>query len=224
MLKIRYYRIRVPGATNLNSLEGAAYRARPSGVSVLRASSAELVLRYTRARHLQAIQLLDDGSEVKTSIPTVEQCSMRLFGSNGEFILSVLDPPRGQRVAVELLTHLLEAQEFFMEPLEVAASLIQRHIRLFDAARLVSAKVRDFKVSDTAVGRLEVTSKSGLPDEIAPFLAGKYYRVDSLTYEVTHQFQRGLMQYASSGTLRVSGPLVEVAFPMFEKLLFNERR
>lgn len=224
MLKIRYYRIRVPGVTSLSALEKAAYRARPRGVSVLRASSTELVLKYTRARQLEAIQILDDGSEVKTSVPTVEQSSMRLFGSNGEFILSLLDPPRGQRVAVEVLTHLLEAQEFFIESLEVAATLIQNHISHFDAARLVSAKVRDFKVSDTAVGRLEVTSKSGLPTEIASFLAGKYYRVDSLTYEVTHQFQRGLLHYASSGTLRVSGPLVEVAFPMFEELLLRERK
>lgn len=221
MLKIRYYRIRVPSAKNLASLEAAAYRARPSGVTVLRASSTELVLKYARARQLEAIQVLDDGSEVKTSIPTIEQCSMRIFGSSSEFILSLLDPPRGQRVAVEILSHLLEAEEFFIEPLEVTSALIQRHVGLFDAARLVSAKVRDFKVSDTAVGRLEVTSKSGLPDEIAPFLLGKYYRMDSFTYEVTHQFQRGLVHYASSGTVRVSGPLVEVAFPEFEKLLLR---
>lgn len=220
MLKIRYYRLRLPSEASLATLESASYRARSYGVSVLRASTDELVLRYTLTRHIETIQILEDGSEVRTAIPTMDQCSLRFFSRGHQFVLSILDPPRGLRIASEVLARLVGEREFFLEPLEITAPLVRQHVERFDSARLVSAKVRDFRVSDTAVGRLEVTSKGGLDDSIAPFLEGRYYRVDSLTYEITHQFQRGLVNYASNGTVRVSGPLVEIAFPVFEQLLF----
>lgn len=217
MLKIRYYRLRLPSGLGMNSLESSAYKlASSSEISVLRASSDELVIRYTVTRQIEAIQILRDGSAIKSSIPTMEQYSLRFFQSSTGVILSLLDPPRGLRIATEVLGLLLGHSEYFIEVLEISSALIKGHIEKFDSAKLVSAKIRDFRVYDKAVGRLEISSKEGLTEEIAPFLVGKYYKIDSLTYEITHQFQRGLICYSSNGTVRVSGPLVEVAFPMFE--------
>ena len=217
MLKIRYYRLRLPSGFGINSLQLSAYKLESgSGISVLRASSDELVIRYTVTRHIETTQILSDGSAVKTSIPTMEQYSLRFFRANSGVILSLLDPPRGLRITSEVLGLLLGQSEYFIEVLEMSSGLIKGHIERFDSARLVSAKIRDFKVYENAVGRLEIGSKDGLSEEIAPFLAGKYYKIDSLTYEITHQFQRGLICYSSNGTVRVSGPLVEIAFPTFE--------
>lgn len=217
MLKVRYYRLRLSDRLGFNSLEPAAYAAGArEGISVLRASSTELVIRYTTTRHIETIQILGDGSEVKTSIPTMAQYSLRFFLAGNQLMLSLLDPPRGMRITSEVLEVLLGKKEYFIESLEIGPEIIKRHIGGFDSARLVSAKIRDFKVYAKAIGRLEISSKDGLDEEIAPFLAGKYYRIDSLTYEITHQFQRGLICYSSNGTVRISGPLVETAFPSFE--------
>jgi len=149
----------------------------------------------------------------------MERYSVRFFQAGADLMISLLDPSRGSRVTTEILSILVSKEEYFIEPLEINSNIIQRHIGGFDSSRLVSAKIRDFKVYENAIGRLEISSKDGLPEEIAPFLTGKYHKIDALTYAVTHQFQRGLICYMSSGTVRVSGPLVETAFPMFEHLL-----
>lgn len=103
--------------------------------------------------------------------------------------------------------------------MEFGRDVIERHIATFESAKLVSSKVRDFQIYEKAIARLEVTSKEGLPSEIAPFLAGKFHRVDSMTYEVTHQFKKGLISYTANGTIRISAPLVEAGFQSFERQL-----
>lgn len=218
MLKIRYYKLRVTSEFGVTSLSASAYKlGRENGVSVLESSPNNLVLRCTFTKQIETTQILTDGTEVRNQIPTMEQYSVRFFQTGKGLILSLLDPPRGSRVTTEVLGKLLGENDYYIEPLEINADMIRKHISGFDSARLVSAKVRDFKVYDNAVGRLEISCKDGLANEIAPFLVGKYHKVDSLTYEVTHQFKRGLICYVNTGTVRVSGPLVETAFPTFEQ-------
>lgn len=220
MLKIRYYKLRLPNDAGVSMLASTAYRVGENGgISVVQASSNELFLQYTITRQIEATQIMSDGSEVRTFVPTMERHSIRLFQAAEGLVLSLLDPARGSRVTTEVLSKLVGKEEYFIEPLEISTKIIRVHVSEFDSARLVSAKVRDFRVYDSAVGRLEVSSKEGLADEIAPFLAGKYYKIDSLTYEITHQFKRGLICYSNNGTVKVSGPLVEVVFPTFERLL-----
>lgn len=201
-------------------LASAAHRVSANdGISVVEATSNSLILKYTVTRQIEATQILSDGSEVRTFVPTMERYSIRFFqGAEGP-VLSLLDPARGSRVTIEVLSKLVGNEGYFIEPLEISTKMIRVHVSEFDSARLVSAKVRNFRVYDNAVGRLEVSSKEGLADEIAPFLAGKYHTIDSLTYEVTHRFKRGLICYSNSGTVKVSGPLVELVFPTFERLL-----
>lgn len=218
MLKIRYYKLRVSKESGVASLASAAYKLGPeNGVSVLEFTSINLVLKCTFTKQIETTQILSDGTEVRNQIPTMEQYSVRFFQAGAGLMLSLLDPPRGSRVTTEILSKLVGKDEYFIEPLEINAKMIREHISSFDSARLISAKIRDFKVYNNAIGRLEISSKDGLTEEIAPFLAGKYHKVDSLTYEVTHQFKRGLICYVNSGTVRVSGPLVETAFPTFEQ-------
>ena len=220
MLKIRYYKLRLPNDAGVSMLASTAYRVGENGgISVVQASSNELFLQYTITRQIEATQIMSDGSEVRTFVPTMERHSIRLFQAAEGLVLSLLDPARGSRVTTEVLSKLVGKEEYFIEPLEISTKIIRVHVSEFDSARLVSAKVRDFRVYDSAVGRLEVSSKEGLADEIAPFLAGKYYKIDSLTYEITHQFKRGLICYSNNGTVKVSGPLVEMVFPTFERLL-----
>ncbi|MBT9494692.1 MAG: hypothetical protein IV107_20595 [Paucibacter sp.] len=218
MLKIRYYRLRMSPEYGIASLACSAYKLGPeSGISVLEFNSGNLVLRCTFTKQIETTQILSDGSEVRSQIPTMERHSVRFFQVSAGLMLSLMDPPRGSRVSTEVLSKLIGKDEYFIEPLEIDIKMIRGHISSFDSARLVSAKIRDFRVYDNAIGRLEISSKEGLSEEIAPFLAGKYHKVDSLTYEVTHQFKRGLICYVNSGTVRVSGPLVETAFPTFEQ-------
>ncbi len=220
MLKIRYYKVRLP---KLPSITHITARARDlgsgSGIALLESSASNLVLRYTIIKQIESIQILDDGSEFTTQIPTIERQSARFFQSDRSLVLSLLDPSRSTRITSELLDKLFSGTEYFIEPLEISANMIQAHIKCFDSAKLVSAKIRDFRVYENAIGRLEISSKEGLPEELAPFLAGKYYKVDSLTYEVTHMYKRGLICYSNNGSIRVSGPLVDVAFPTFEQQL-----
>lgn len=218
MLKVRYYKLRMPHESGVASLASAAFKLGPeNGISVLEFTSKNLVLRCTFTKLIETTQILSDGSEVRNQIPTMEQYSVRFFQAGAGLMFSLLDPPRGSRVTAEVLSKLVGKDEYFIEPLDIKAEMIRAHISSFDSARLVSAKIRDFKVYDNAIGRLEISSKDGLSEEIAPFLIGKYHKVDSLTYEVTHQFKRGLICYVNSGTVKVSGPLVETAFPSFEQ-------
>lgn len=220
MLKIRYYKLRMSTGAGVSTLTSTAYRVgKNGGISVVQASSNELFLQYTITRQIEATQIMSDGSEVRTFVPTMERHSIRIFQAAEGLVLSLLDPARGSKVTTEVLSKLVGKEDYFIEPLEISTKMVRVHVSYFDSARLVSAKVRDFRVYDSAVGRLEVSSKEGLTDEIAPFLAGKYHKIDSLTYEITHQFKRGLICYSTSGTVKVSGPIVEVVVPTFERLL-----
>ncbi len=218
MLKVRYIKLKLDSAV----LDSLAKRLRDLASPQLRATqvdSSGIVLLYTTTRHLSAVEILSDGTERKTSIPTMERHSLRIFRAGAHTYIALLDPTRGSKIQNEVLSLLAPNQDYFIEPLEISKQLISQHVAKFDSARLVSAKVRDFRISDSAVGRLEVTSKEGLDADIAPILSGKFYRIDSMTYEVTHQFKKGLVTYMSNGTLRVTSSLVEVAFPMFEAVL-----
>lgn len=219
MIKVRYSRIRLP--VSISRLASLAREWKPTEDRRLRISRAkddELVLNLTSVRLIRVTDFVDD-EPVSKMVPTMEQHSFRLFAGRSSLYLSLLNPGRGSGVVNEVLEGLLAGQHYAIEPLEIGTELIARHTRKFAAARLVSAKVRDFRVYDNAVGRLEITSKSGLPEEIAPFLEGSFYRIDALTYEVTHDFTTGLIWYSSGGTVRVSGPLVAKAFPLFEEEL-----
>lgn len=218
MLKVRYSQVRLP--CSIKEFGDAALLASRAGrLLVARRSAAEVVLRLFIRRQIPTLQLFPDGSESRSTVETVDVKSVRLFGQNRRTYSAIADPARGSSVTDQMFRHVLGEESVPCEPLVLSQDLIDRHVAMFDAARLVSAKVRDFMVYEGAVGRLEVTSHSGLKPGIASFLDGKFYRVDSLTYEVTAGFTKGLVHYSSGGTIRVSGPLVDVAFPAFEELL-----
>lgn len=218
MLKVRYSRIRLP--MSLDAFVQMCAKWRPteksSRLSVVGRGAREVVMNYVVIRYLTVTELMDDGAQVKRPVPTMDQHTFRIFQGRDQTYLSILNPGRGGRAVERLLDDVLGGEQYFIEPLEINSTMIDRHIKKFAATRLVSAKVKDFKVYDSAVGRLEITSKDGLPSEIAPFLAGKFHRIDSLTYEVTHGLVQGLIWYSSGGTVRMSGPLAEIAFPLFE--------
>jgi hypothetical protein len=220
MLKVRYFRIRLSQSLKeFGELATSVEKRLSSRVALVRHGADEVIIRYTVIRLINTVQILPDGSELKDTVQTMEQHSVRFFQRNGNMYLSVIDPPRGLKVLGQLLDAVVGGNDYFFEPLELTKSLIERHVAKFDAARLVSAKVRDFQVYEGAVGRLEVTSQAGLQPGIAPFLENKFHRIDSLTYEVTAGFVQGLICYTSNGTVRASGPLVEIAFPTFEASL-----
>lgn len=218
MLKVRYFRFKTAGG--ITALKRAVNRLdHRSPVVVTRLEDADIVFTHTVSREVQVIEALPDGEEVVKSYPSIERRLIRAFMRDDNVFFSIVDPPRSGRAMSDALSVLLPDVQFFLEPLEISLPLITAHTKNFSSARLVSAKVRDFQVTTSSVGRLEVTSKEGLPEEIAPFLEGKFYRLDSVAYEVTHDFTRGLITYSSNGTVRVSGPLVDVAFPSFESVL-----
>lgn len=196
MLKIRYFRLRVKAGTTFEKLARAARKTYGGALTLVQASSQELSLVLTSQRLLTTVQYLDDGTSAVGSAATMERHSLRIFRQGEDLFLCVLDPPRGTRHVVETLNALVESGEYFFEPLELTTELIKRHLTAFQASKLVSAKVRDFQIFEKAVARLEVTSREGLSEEIAPILQNKFYRIDLLTYEVVHGFRKGLISYA----------------------------
>jgi hypothetical protein len=216
MTKIRYSRVRLP--VQFRQLAELCVAWTPEDgrkLKVIKSTSEELVLKLTAFRTLQVTEIMNDEPVVRT-VSTVDQQAFRLFEGRAGCYLALLNPGRGSGAVETALEEVLTGQRFLIEPLEITPNLIARHTAKFAAARLVSAKVRDFKVYDNAVGRLEITSKSGLPPEIAPFLRGAFHRIEAQTFEVTHEFVTGLVWYSTGGTIRVSGPLVQKVFPLFE--------
>lgn len=217
MIKIRYLKLRLNGI-DLHSLP-SRFRNKKSALSSIQLDDS-LVIKYTLTRYLNTSTYLDDGTELKSEIPTMEKYSARLFQSlSGQIYFSLLNPPRGGWLNTQILNHIFGEGEYFSEPLEIERKLIDRHISKFEIAHLVSAKIRDFRVYENAIGRLEITSKDGLPSEIAPFLDGRFHRVDSLTYDAIHNANRGLITYMTNGTVRAADCLAQSAFPDFELLL-----
>lgn len=221
MLKVRYYDLRIDGReAPLGRLIDNARRLRDASLSMVSCTAQDVVLSYSVSRQVRTLSLLSDGTEVVREYPTIDRYRIRIFQSaEGRLFLSAIDPPRSARVVAAALDVLLPGTKVFFEPLAFNAAFVERHTRKFDVARLVSAKIKNFHVYDNAVGRLEVTSRTGLRADIAPFISGKFYEVDSLTYEVVSDLMKGLISYSSNGTVRVSGPIVEVAFPRLESCL-----
>lgn len=221
MLKVRYFRVRLPFSLSEFGELAIAGRGQSatSRVAVAGRSEKEVILRYHVTRLITTYQILSDGTQVQEQVPTMEIHSIRLFQRGEDLFLCIVDPPRGLKLIGELLEAVLGSSDYFFEPLTLTTAMIQRHVSKFETARLVSAKVRDFQVYEGAIGRLEITSQGGLQPEIAPFLKDKFHRIDALTYDVTVGFAQGLVYYSSNGTIRASAPLVEVAFPTFEASL-----
>lgn len=221
MLKIRYFRLRLPcSIQEFGSL--VEKRTKPvakKNVFLVKRDGNEVILQYTIVRLVTTIEILPDGSERKAGFPTMERYFIRLFQKGEQSYLSIVDPPRGIRIIGEMLEDILDGANYFLESLEITQEIINRHTPKFESVKLVSAKVRDFQVYEGAVGRLEVTSSNGLIPSIAPFLEGRFHRIDSLTYEVILDFTQGLVCYCSNGTVKISGPLVDRAFPLFEESL-----
>jgi hypothetical protein len=215
--KVRYFRLKIPLLLSELIAKCLSWRTEDGRVlQVIRHGEREVVFCLTTIRYLTVTEFGDGGSTIKRRVPTMEQHTFRVFFGVENMYVSILNPTRGSRAVDVFFEEISGSSPYFLEPLEITQGLIDRHIGHFASSRLVSAKIKDFKVFDDAVGRLEVTSKNGLPPEIAPFLKGKFHRVDALTYEVTYNYVNGLVWYSSAGTVRVSGPLVEVAFPFFE--------
>jgi len=221
IVKIRYFVLRsaLAFATLRKRVWVSRRRADGTGLSPIDHPSPDILARYTLVRYLNAIHLDEEGSEYKKSIPSLESFALRFFRRGETTFVCLLEPPRGGRIVTEALNLIFDSEPFSFESIDITHELAKRHSTKFDIAKLVSAKVKDFKVAKGAVGRLEVSSKGGLSEEIAPFLAGAEFQVDSLTYEVTHDFNRGLICYTRNGTVRVTGALAEHAFSQFEACL-----
>ena len=221
MLKIRYFRVELPGGiAGLSDTLSYKHQAQLlRSIKIIEANSCRINLSYAATRNVAIRSILDDGSEIADTVTTVDLYMLSLFSSKKETYLSIIDPPRGARLISNLLDEIFDEDQFFLEPVEFTPQLINKHIKKFDAARLVSAKVRDFAVYDGAVGRLEITSQSGLMPTIAPFLENKFHRVDALTYEISNKFIQGLAFYYRNGTLKLTEPLIPIALRSFEECL-----
>jgi hypothetical protein len=221
MLKIRYFQIELP--IDLRSLSERIRRIDNSNssrqIKLTQVMEDDIVSSYRVTRLITIRRFLDDGSTIIESASTTDQHTIRLFRKKEKTYLSIIDPPRGSKTVCEYLDDIFNGTDYFIEPIEITTSLIDRHVAKFDSAKLVSAKIRDFEVYEGAVGRLEIASHAGLIPTIAPFLENKFHRIDSLTYEVTRNFHQGLILYSRNGTIKVSAPLVEQAFPLFEECL-----
>jgi hypothetical protein len=221
MLKIRYFSIRLPIKLGdlASSLTLRQVDLFTKGLRIVQSSSTDIIFAYTVERMVSIRRFLADGEEVVETAATMDRYSIRLFQMGEKTYLSLVDPGRSSKIIIDMLDSIFQDGGYFLDVLEIQSALVEKHTSLFDSAKLVSAKIRDFEVYDGAVGRLEISSQNGLLPEIAPFLEEKFYRVDSLTYEITHKFTQGLVQYARSGTVKISGPLISIAFPFFESCL-----
>jgi len=219
MLKTRYFRVRIPSDVSMEKLAKAARKRGRPALDLLQAGPNEIALVLTSQRVLRTVQYLADGSTSLGTATTMERCSVRIFRSGDELFLSVQDPPRGTKHVAETLDILVENGDYFFEAFELTTTVIERHLSIFQSSKLVSAKVRDLQIFERAVARLEVSSKEGLSEGIAPILEGKFYRIDSLTYEVVQDFKRGLVCYGANGTIRMSSPISESGFVGFERQL-----
>jgi hypothetical protein len=221
MLKVRYFSLKSNiDCADLSSLRKCAQHLNAPDLKLVSSSKSDIVLSYQTVRQVRTISFLDDGSELAHEHPTIDRYRMRLFeGRERTPFLSVIDPPRSGKVIAGALDRLMPGVRTFFEPITFTDGLIEQHVRQFDVAKLVSAKIRNFRVYDNAVGRLEVSSRTGLLNSIAPFVEGKYYEVESLTYEVISDLTKGLVTYSTNGTVRASGPIVEAVFTRLEACL-----
>lgn len=221
MLKVRYFKVDLPVdlphvAKNIGAMGKSKLNRQ---LKLLRLTESDMIVSYRVEKLIPIRRYLDDDSfEVQTA-STTEIFTIRIFKNSKNFYLSIIDPPRGGKIISEFLDDIFLNDDYFIEPLEIGRELIDSHVKKFDAAKLVSAKIRDFEVYKGAVGRLEVTAQNGLIPSIAPFLEDKFHRIDALTYELSKGFRQGLVYYTKNGTIKVSAPLVEDAFPLFEQCL-----
>jgi hypothetical protein len=221
MLKVRYFSLKSDtDGTSLTSVQESARNLNDPNLKIVSSSKSDIVLSYQTVRQVRTISFLEDGSEFAQEYPTIDRYRMRLFkGREQSLILSVIDPPRSGKVIASVLDRLMPEVRTFFEPITFTERLVDQHIQQFEVAKLVSAKIRNFRVYDNAVGRLEISSRAGLLSSIAPFVEGKYYEMESLTYEVISNLTKGLVTYSTNGTVRVSGPIVEAAFTRLESCL-----
>ncbi|MFM0565646.1 hypothetical protein [Paraburkholderia sediminicola] len=161
----------------------------------------------------------DDGEVVWDSVETVDRVAVKIQISKQRTVISAINSPRSVKFVDALMSELCQGGRYFFESMEIDEALVKKHVSRFDTARLVSAKVRDFAVYEGAVGRFEVTSKNGLMENIAPLLQGKYYKMDSLTYEVTHKFSSFLVTYMNGGGIKINEDYLDLLLPTFERLL-----
>lgn len=161
----------------------------------------------------------DNGEVVYELVETVDRVAVKIQTSKQRIIISAINPPRSVKFVDALMIELCQGGRYFFESMEIDENLVKKHVSIFDSARLVSAKVRDFAVYEGAVGRFEVTSKNGLMDNIAPFLQEKYYKMDSLTYELTHNFSSFLVTYMNGGGMKINENHLDLLLPTFEQLL-----
>jgi hypothetical protein len=220
MLKVRYYGVRL-GCT-LGDFSGIIKASTSEfSVELIDHTGTDVQFAWSVPRQV-ALKRVVDGEMTLEWAETFESYQARLFqAGKGEFFLCVLEPPRGHKAIITLFEKLLDRinLEFYVEQLEITKPIIDLFVQRFESFKLVAAKVRDFAVYAGAVGRLEVASHQGLSENIAPFLENKYFVIDSVSYEITHEMKKGLITFSRNGTLRVSEPITEIVIPTFERVL-----
>lgn len=179
--------------------------------------SASLYLFHPRT--ISIARRNEDGEVIWDSVETVDRIAVKIHISKQHAVISAINSPRSSKFVDVLMSELCSGGKYFYEAMGIEEALVKRHVSKFDAARLVSAKVRDFAVYEGAVGRFEVTSKNGLMDDIAPFLRGKFYRVDSFTYELTHGSSNFLVTYSNGGGIKVNENYLDLLLTTFQKLI-----
>ncbi|MDM8356044.1 hypothetical protein [Pandoraea communis] len=220
-IKVRFFlaKLNIPNENLISRLKSAAHN-HPDNIEIEEAdeTSGRASISIISSRLVTIFRRNENGEISTESIDTLDQTSINLLTTKKGVLISAISPPRGAKYIEFLLEALSPNDLYFYEPLEITDKIIKKHVSKFEVSKLVSAKIRDFSVYDGAVGRLEIASKNGLTDEIAPFLIGKNFKIDTLTYEISHRFSNFSISYSSNGTVKFNKNHIDQLLSSFERI------
>lgn len=168
--------------------------------------SDRVSFRYLKRSFVRVTVLSDEGVAQPRDVETVEEHLLEISEVSRAVYLRVDNPPRSLR---DLLSDLETALGLGISitPLVFPLELQRRAIRGADAMRMVAFKGVGSSVEHKALFRFEVASKEGIEPERLDFLTQMNFKVEQSTFEVTKDMLRGQVSFASTGLVRIAGPL-----------------
>ncbi len=220
-LRCRWYRIHLPKGTPDLSALLERYPLGPDvsqGFSTVTGAWGQQLNRFLWRSKVVITLVGDDGEPQYQEVATVNFTDFAVLNVDGEMFFRIENPGRSIRDLLNTLESLV-GLGFTCKPVTFAKKKPTLVLESVDVAKLIGLKVTDVVLDKDLLARMEFRSKEGINPEKLTVLNGVPHKTDSASYELVYGGVKGILQFSSTGMVKVGGQLAPRLIYLIEQNL-----
>ena len=217
--RYRWYRIQLPGGSavlhKLFSLHPFTANLN-QGFTRIEGSLGEPIYRFLWRSKIVITQLDDNGTPIYQEVSTVNFTDFSIVDVDGTTFFRLENPGRSVRDLLNTLEALV-GLGFTCRTVTFEGAKPTKVFEKIKTIKLIGLKIVEVVLEKDLIARMEFASKQGITLEKLAILEGVPNKIEFANYELIYEGVKGLLAFASNGTVKISGQLAPLLLHLIEQ-------